>query len=348
MVNPENIVKHFQIPQRKYIFKTVSNGLINDTWFLLDQDLPVYVLQRINTDVFTNFESLSGNIEKILPLLNAPDYQKITLVHTHEGNAFYTSDDRNVWRIMTYVSGSKVFNTTDDPEIAFEAGRIIGKFHRLLQDFDTRTLGITLPRFHDVHFRHEQFKAALKNADTDKKELAKDAIGFVHEHIDTLLDITFDRLPVRVCHNDTKLNNILFSSENKALCLIDLDTLMPGSFLYDFGDAVRTLVNPAPEDETQLDKIQFNMELFEAFSQGLAQHKAIFSQGEIEQMPLGAPLMPFLHGIRALTDFLENNRYYKVQYETQNLDRCKSLFRFSQLAFDRMEDMRESIEKNLK
>jgi len=152
---------------------------------------------------------------------------------------------------------------------------------------------------------------------------------------------------VRVCHNDTKLNNILFSAKKKSLCLIDLDTLMPGTFLYDFGDAVRTIANTAPEDEIDLSRINFRTELFEAFMDGLSMNKEIFTKAEIEQMSLGAALMPFLHGIRALTDFLENNRYYKVSYEMQNLDRCMSLFTFSQLAIDHQQEMKKIVKEKL-
>jgi hypothetical protein len=198
----------------------------------------------------------------------------------------------------------------------------------------------TLPDFHNLNFRFRQFGEALKNAKPENIVRAKKAIDFVHENIDGLLGIGFSELPVRVCHNDTKLNNILFSNDHRALCLIDLDTIMPGTFLYDFGDAVRTLVNSAPEDEMNLDLINFDEEIFKSFIEGLALHKNILQEAEIEQFPSGVVLMPFLHGMRALTDFLENNRYYKVSYELQNLDRCFSLFRFAELALVKRDFMK--------
>ncbi|RUA12099.1 MAG: aminoglycoside phosphotransferase family protein [Flavobacteriia bacterium] len=343
----KNILKNFQVPDHDFSFETISNGLINDTYLVSDKEEPKYILQRINTKIFTRFHDLIHNIELILPVLDAPGYKKIELIKTREDKPYLKTDTSNVWRVMTFIKGSTVYNTTTDPEIAKEAGRIIGLFHKLLKDFDAGQVKETLIRFHDLNLRYDQFKEARKNADKEKLEQAEKAIAFVDKNIDLLLNITFDELPVRVCHNDTKLNNILFSSDKKSLCLIDLDTIMPGTFLYDFGDAVRTIANTAPEDEIDLSKINFRMELFEAFIEGLQLNKEIFSDEEKEQMSLGAALMPFLHGIRALTDFLENNRYYKVSYEMQNLDRCMSLFTFSQLAIDRQADMKKIIKEKL-
>ena len=155
-------------------------------------------------------------------------------------------------------------------------------------------------------------------------------------------------LPKRLCHNDTKLNNILFSkTTNKALCMIDLDTLMPGLFLYDFGDAIRTIVNPIPENSTDYDAITFDKELFTAFIDGLAPHISFLTKEEKETMALGAVYMPFIHGLRALTDFLNNNTYYKVSYENQNLDRCTNLFTFTNAAFENLDFMNALVIEKL-
>jgi serine/threonine protein kinase len=154
-------------------------------------------------------------------------------------------------------------------------------------------------------------------------------------------------LPIRVCHNDTKLNNILFSEEKKALCLIDLDTLMPGLLLYDFGDAVRTLANPAPEEETELSKIDFSIEMFAAFAEGMALNRSVFSSDEIKSLSLGPVYMPFLHGLRAYTDFLMGNPYYKVTYPDQNLDRARSLIHFARLAREHDTEMQKTLQEKM-
>lgn len=348
MENLIKLLKEFQIPEKKYSFEIISNGLINDTYLVKEDGNPTYIFQRINIKVFTNFEALIYNLDMILPLLKSDDYSEVVLCKTKDNRSFFQSEKSEVWRLMTFIKNSVVYNTTKNPKIAFEAGRIIAQFHKLTEKFDANQLQDTLPKFHDIHLRYDQFKIALKNADTDKIETAKKAISFVKKNISFLTDIDHSKLPSRVCHNDTKLNNILFSKEDKSLCLIDLDTIMKGVFIYDFGDAIRTIANSAPEDEKELDKINFSIELFGSFVEGLATENNLLQEEEKIMMPRGVVLMPFLHGIRALTDYLENNKYYKVAYETQNLDRGFSLFQFAQLALDNQEAMHNVISDKLK
>ena len=348
MENLIKILEEFQIPEKNYSFEIISNGLINDTYLVKEDNQPAYIFQRINIEIFTNYRSLINNLDLVLPLLKSKDYSEVVLCKTKEGESIFASDKGEIWRLMTFIKDSVVYNTSTNPKIAFEAGKIIGEFHKLLEDFDAEKLEDTLPGFHDIHLRYDQFKNALKNADPDKIETAKKGIDFVKDNISFLTEIDFSKLPLRVCHNDTKLNNILFSTEDKALCLIDLDTIMKGTFIYDFGDAIRTIVNSAPEDEKELSKINFDLDLFDSFIGGLAQEKNLFNEEEKNMMPRGAVLLPFLHGIRALTDYLENNRYYKVAYETQNLDRSFSLFQFAQLALDNQEAMHRIISDKLK
>ena len=348
MENLIKLLKEFQIPEKEYSFEVISNGFINDTYLVKENKEPTYIFQRININVFANYKALIRNLDLVLPLLKSETYSEVVLCKTKDRKSFFQSGKSEIWRLMTFIKDSVVYNTTKNPGIAFEAGRIIAQFHKLTEGFDTNELQDTLPGFHDISLRYDQFKNALKNADTDKIETSKNAITFVKDNISFLLNIDYSKLPLRVCHNDTKLNNILFSKEDKALCLIDLDTIMKGVFIYDFGDAIRTIANAAPEDEKELDKINFNLDLFEAFVKGLATEKDLFVEEEKKMMPRGVVLMPFLHGIRALTDYLENNRYYKVAYETQNLDRCFSLFQFAQLALDNQNTMSNIIQDKLK
>ncbi len=342
-----SILKQFQIPDVTYAFDVISNGFINDTYLVSSNGEPTYILQRINTNVFPNIDSLIHNLDLVLPLLKGEDYESITLARTHSGDSFIRTESDEVWRLMTFIKDSVVYNTSTNTNIAYEAGRIIGSFHKMLENFDAELLTDTLPKFHNISFRFEQFTEALSRAKAENITNAKKAIDFVRENISLLTSVNIDELPVRVCHNDTKLNNILFSKDDKALCLIDMDTLMKGTFLYDFGDAIRTIANTAAEDEQDLSKINFTRELFDAFIDGLAVNGDFLSQKEKDLLPIGAIWLPFIHGLRALTDYLENNRYYKVSYENQNLDRCFSLFTVAQLAMDNQEIMKESISKKL-
>ena len=341
------IVNQFKVAQNEYTFKPLTAGFINDTFLALNEGQPLYILQRVNDTVFENVESLMINIHRALKKLKAEDYIQIKLIPANSGKN-YAQLPSGYWRIMTYISDSTTHNTTTNTTIAFEAGRVIGKFHRLLANEKLDQYLNTIPKFHNLELRKMQFLAAEARASQEKKKIAKDPIAFALKMLGELEQMIQSDLPQRVCHNDTKLNNILFSKvTKKALCLIDLDTIMTGYFHYDIGDAVRTIVNTAPEDEKNFTKITFQKELFEAFIAGLSSNGSFLAQEEIKALPFGIILMPFLHGIRALTDYLNNNIYYKISYEDQNLDRCLSLFDFTQKALNEMAYMKKTTDQLL-
>lgn len=342
------ILSEFKVATKQYAFEPLTAGYINDTFLVFSEKTPVFVLQRVNHHVFENIEGLMTNIDRAFKHLKATDYTQIQLMPAASGKA-YLSLASGYWRVMTYIADSTTHNVTTDPVIAFEAGRIIGKFHTLLQHQPLMQYTDTIPKFHDLDLRKMQFLAALARASDDKKEIASSAISFSQEMLETLVGMHTKKLPQRVCHNDTKLNNILFSkATRKALCLIDLDTLMTGYFHFDFGDAIRTIVNTAPEDEQDHAKINFKKQLFESFVDGLASNGSFLTKEETQALAYGVILMPFLHGIRALTDYLNNNIYYKVTYENQNLDRCLSLFDFTNKAFKNLQYMERVIAKSIK
>jgi len=347
----KELLDNFSIAENDYTFQPLTDGYINDTFLVLHQSQPLYILQRVNHLVFENVVGLMNNVQNVLEHLKDIDYHEITLVKTRSGNQFIKDEKDKIgyWRLMTYIDDSTAYNTTESPDIAFEAGRIIGNFHLLLKDAKVDDYIDTIPRFHDLELRQNQFDEALKNADPEKKEIAIKDIEFAIETLSILKSMAIDNLPLRVCHNDTKLNNILFSKKSeKALCLIDLDTIMKGNFHFDFGDAIRTIVNTAPEDEQEHYKITFKKPLFEAFVNGVASNNSFLSSEEIKALPYGVILMPFLHGIRALTDYLNNNIYYKVAYENQNLDRCRSLFDFTKKALQNHDFMRDFTKRTLR
>ncbi|WP_051554789.1 phosphotransferase enzyme family protein [Maribacter antarcticus] len=335
----------FVVEKQQFRFQPLTAGLINETFLVCNEDQPMYVLQRINHAVFPDVSGLMKNVSGALKVLNERDYSEIRLLKTRDGS-YFIKVTSGYWRLMSFIVDSTTYNTTEKEETAFEAGRIIGNFHLLLEDQNLLEYTDTIRRFHDLSLREQQFKSALATADTFKLETAHAHIAFAKETLNTLKDIQLDGLKLRVCHNDTKLNNILFSKQTgKGLCLIDLDTIMKGYFFYDFGDAIRTVVNTAPEDEKQLSHICFKDYLFTSFVEGLASNPSFLSEEELESLPMGAVFMPFIHGLRALTDYLENNRYYKVTYQNQNLDRCISLFDFSKKALDKIPFMETELKR---
>lgn len=343
----QKILIEFNLNGNSLKWSPLTSGLINDTYLVTEDDGQQYILQKVNTLIFKNTEILMDNISYTLPFLNAVDYAQITFFQTKNGEHSLKKND-GLWRIMTYIPNSTTYNTTTNNTIAFEAGRIVGRFHSLLKDVDHSIVKDTLPKFHNLNHRKQEFNEALANADAQKKQIAEHAINKAHLFLTELEDLNIRDLTVRICHNDTKLNNILFSeTNNKALCLIDLDTIMKGYFFYDFGDAIRTVANNAPEDEQNHEVINFNESLFKAFLDGLAVNSSYLTVAEKDSLPLGAVFMPFIHGLRALNDYLNNNRYYKVTYENQNLDRCLSLFDFAEKALAKKDFMASCIKERL-
>ena len=327
-------LKHFVIEQRDYKIHSVGQGYINTTFRVHEGNRLVYILQRINHMVFPDVPALMENLRTILPLLAAEDYQSISFMPSKARLPYYKDEEGDFWRLLTYVPNSVAFDFTNEPDIAFEAGRILGVFHSCLENIPTSSFREVLPGFHDISLRREEYLLALKQANPERLQSASKEIDFAEKAF-SKLDVGFENLPVRICHNDTKLNNILFSKHTgKALCLIDLDTVMPGYIIYDFGDALRTLANPVPEDETNLKKISFDLEMVSAFLKGIKKSKLTLSDSEKQAIPQGIALMPYLHGLRALTDYLNNDVYYQISYADQNLDRCRNLFCFTRMVFE--------------
>lgn len=343
-----NLLGNFQIDRKTYQFQEINQGYINDTYLVLDQNIPLYILQRVNQNVFKDIGGIMQNIDNAFGLLLDREYMPIALFKTNAGLAYFNQENEGYWRLMTYINNSTAYNNAPNEEIALEAGKIVGKFHQLLANAVLDQYVDTIPQFHDLSLREKQFGDALITAEKERLEVARSAILFAEETLEKLKVINNSKLPLRVCHNDTKLNNILFSMDrNKALCLIDLDTIMKGYFYYDFGDAIRTIANRAEEDEQDHSKITFERPLFEAFIDGLGSNGPFLYKEELDTLAWGAVFMPFIHGLRALTDYLNGNIYYKVSYENQNLDRCQSLFYFSNKALQEIDYMDRTIRERL-
>ena len=337
------ILSQFQVSLQDVLIHPIHQGYINDTYLVKNNNKPAYVLQRINTKVFKNPDVLHQNFYKALTRLRSDDYQEISLVPTTTNNLYYIHH-ADCWRLQTYIDNSAAFNYTKDLKIAFEAGSVLGKFHNLLSNENPDDYQDIISNLNHLPSKIVEFDSALLNTSLRRKETANILIEFAQKNKHLFNSFYAADLPIRVCHNDTKLNNILFEkSSKKGLCFIDLDTIMKGYFHYDFGDVVRTVVSESNEDEKVLSKIKFNRKLFEKFVEGLEGHSSILTPKEIEFLPIACALMPFMHGIRALTDYLNSNIYYKVSYENQNLDRCQSLFEFTRLALLNEEFITQTI-----
>ncbi|MEQ9403544.1 MAG: aminoglycoside phosphotransferase family protein [Cyclobacteriaceae bacterium] len=323
-VNIEKVLESFSVSGIKSV-ATFDSGLINKSYHILTHSKEEYVLQKINSAVFGDAEKMMLNILLAHDQLkNEGDYFVPEILFTRTGKPLMKDEVGNDWRLMRFISGSTTYDSTSDPKIAMEAGRIIGRFHHGTLNCSLNQMHITLPDFHDMDFRTEWFLKGLGSASAQRLGEASGCIEQVERLLDEGIGEVNSELPLRVTHNDTKLNNVLFDeTSGKALCLIDLDTVMPGYLFHDFGDALRTLCNTTEEDDKNFESVSFNFELFESFLKGyISVMGKTLTPVEWEALPVSVTYMPFIMAVRFLTDYLFEDRYYQTEYPEHNLIRC--------------------------
>ena len=315
-----------------------GNGHINDTYCLIE---PRYILQRINTDIFKHPHELMENIENVTSFLREkikknggdPQRETLTVIKTVDGKNYYQYDENNVFRMYSFVENTKSIENSKTPEDLYEAGVGFGRFQRMLSDYPADTLHESIKDFHHTPKRVEALKLAIREDKAGRAASVEAEISFALEQAvwadQVVKGIEDGSIPLRVTHNDTKINNILFDQETgKAVCVIDLDTVMPGSMLYDFGDALRMGGSTGAEDETDLSKVWFDETAFEAFAKGyLSELKDDLTETELELLPFSVKLMTYECGIRFLTDYLNGDTYFKIHREHHNLERARNQFK---------------------
>ena len=334
-INLSEVIRNFDID---YSVKAYGNGHINGT-FLAQSN--VFVLQGINTDIFKNPYALMENIEKVTQFIRNkvvkrggdPNRATLTVIKTLDGKSCYRYDAQTYFRMYRFIPDTVTIETEKTNEALFQAGRGIGRFQAMLDDFPAACLHETIPDFHNTPKRIEALKKAIKADVAGRAESVKDEIAFALSRAgfaDTVVNGLRDKsIPLRVAHNDTKLNNILFDKNTlEAVCVIDLDTVMPGSALYDFGDALRMGASTAAEDETDLDKVWFDEEAFRCFARGYCMEFGDkLTESEKNLLSFAPKLMTYECGIRFLTDYLDGDTYFKIHRENQNLDRARNHFK---------------------
>ncbi len=333
-----------------------GNGHINDTYLVDSGD---YILQRINTAVFPNPEHLMTNIVNITEFLRKkiieqggdPDRETITVIKTIDGNNLYTSKNGQVYRVYKYIADSITIDECPSLNHLYNAAKGFGKFQCMLNDYQADSLFEVIPDFHNTPKRFEALKKAIVKDLAGRAKNVSEEIAFAlsqEDYIDTITKGLADgSIPLRVTHNDTKINNVLFDKDTEqAICVIDLDTVMPGSMLYDFGDALRVGAATAAEDEVDLSKVHFSKEAFKAFTKGYFEEMLPYlSDAEIEHLPLSAKLLTFECGIRFLTDYLNGDTYFKVHRENHNLDRARSQFCLVRDIASQEEDLKKIVKE---
>lgn len=320
-----------------------GSGHINDTFLVVCKQKEKekrYILQRMNHEVFKDPVGLMGNVDGVTRFLRKkivehggdPDRETLNLVPTVEGNVFYHDSNGNYWRAYLFIAGATCYNLVEKPEDFYQSGKAFGHFQRMLADYPAEELVETIPGFHDTPKRFETFKQAVAADVCGRAAMVQEEIQFVLDRAEDMgvaKDmLSAGKLPLRVTHNDTKLNNIMIDDvTGEALCIIDLDTIMPGLSIFDFGDSIRFGANTAEEDETDLNKVSLSLPLFEIYTKGFLEGcDGSLTEAEKRMLPMGAKLMTLECGIRFLTDYLQGDTYFKIHREHHNLDRTRTQF----------------------
>lgn len=331
----KNILERFPFEGDILSCARYGNGHINETYLVRTAQRD-YILQKINRRVFKDVPALMENIHLVTAHLAKKDSdprRTLTIVKTKDGELFHLDGAQEYWRVYDFVTDSICFESVSSPQDFYLSGRAFGQFQNQLADFNASRLSETIPRFHDTANRYEIFKKALSEDVMGRAKSVREEIDFALAREDKagiLCDLLKEgKLPLRVVHNDTKLNNILFDKDTREpLCVIDLDTVMPGLAANDYGDSIRFGASSGAEDERDLSKVHFSMDLFKVYTEGfLSSAGGNLTKKEIETLPLGALMMTLECGVRFLTDYLEGDHYFATHREGQNIDRCRTQFK---------------------
>lgn len=340
-----------------------GHGHINDTFCVHTQpendSCKCFIMQRLNSAIFPHPDQLMENTvsiteyltKKIIEAGGDPDRETLKVIPTKDGASYYTDSHGNAWRANLFIEDTYCYQISETPEL-FEASAVaFGNFQKMLDDYPAETLHEIIENFHNTEDRLAKLKAAIKADVKDRVSECSEEISFVlarEADCSVLVQAQKDGLlPLRVTHNDTKLNNVLIDKKTgKGICIIDLDTTMPGLALNDFGDSIRFGANHSAEDEKDLSKVNFDIELFEAYTRGfLKGADGILTDNELKYLPWGAKILTLECGIRFLTDYLAGDTYFRIHYPEQNLDRCRTQFKLVKDMEEQFEAMHDIVKK---
>jgi len=339
--------------------KPHGGGHINDSYHLVnaETDSPDYLLQRINHYVFRDVDLLMKNIARVTEHITTqmlaggvPDISRraLAIIPTTDGQSYFKDPDGNFWRVFNFIPDHVVFEMATDPALAYEGARMFGSFTSMLSELDPAHLGDTIPNFHNLKWRMSNLKKSIQEDPADRVKLVRDEISYVESSAGLMLTIhdlgEKGSIPHRVTHNDTKINNVLFDRDLKGLCVIDLDTVMPGYVHYDFGDGIRTFTNTGEEDDEDPGNVSMDLELYRSFAAGfLDSTRDILNRTEMDTLVYAGLLFPFMQGVRFLTDYIAGDVYYKTKHPEHNLVRTRAQLKLAQDGEAKMETCRGII-----
>ncbi len=351
----EEILKHFDLQGNILEIKPLGNGLINDTLLVRTDGPDDYVLQRINNAIFKDVELLQHNIDCATAhirrkLAGDPDIKRkvLTFLPCRETGKSYWTDGQAYWRVSIFIKDTFTYDLVD-AHYSHLAGKAFGHFEAMLADIPDK-LGETIPDFHNMELRARQLHEAVaadaagRLSEPEVKAILADLQPFEEEMCKAERMYREGILPKRICHCDTKVNNMLFDADGNILCVIDLDTLMPSFVFSDFGDFLRTAANTVAEDDPDVDQVAFRMDIFEAFASGYIESASAFlTPVERENLPYAACLFPYMQAVRFLTDYINGDTYYKIKYPEHNLVRTRNQVALFHAAYARKPEMEKFI-----
>ena len=352
----KGIVEKFNVEGTSASIRPLGNGLINDTYLVVTAgENDDYVLQRINNSIFQdvdllqhNVEAVTSHIRKKLIEAGEDDISRKVLhfVETGEGKTYYMDGAGRYWRVSVFIPRAKTFEAVT-PEYSYYAGKAFGNFEAMLVDLP-ETLGETIPDFHNMELRMRQLREAVAQDAKGRLSEVRDIVDELESHAHEMCKAERmgreGKLPKRVCHCDTKVNNMMFDEEGRVLCVIDLDTVMPSFVFSDYGDFLRTGANFVAEDDPEIGKVGFREDIFESFTKGyLESAKSFLTPVETENLPYAVALFPYMQCVRFLTDYINGDTYYKIKYPEHNLVRTRNQLALFRCVYAKQEEMARFI-----
>lgn len=339
----QNIAEQFQLEDKVITVRPLGEGFINDTYIIQTPEGSCnYILQRKNKNIFTNVPAMMDNIvrvtnhlkNKILAREGNPRRESLTVTPTKKGELYYKDNEGEYWAVCEFIDDTIAYQNATTPELAYQGGRGIGLFQAMLSDF-RESLTDILPGFHNIRYRFEQWDKVLAADPAGRKAEVATEIEWIESRREEMLafwnKVETGEIPTRVTHNDTKINNILFDQKGEVLCVIDLDTCLSSTCLNDYGDAMRSYTNTGAEDDTNLDNVSMDINIFRGYTQGyLSATHSFLTPAEIDNLAFSAKYITYEQVLRFLMDYIDGDKYYKVKSADHNLVRTRAQYKLLQ------------------
>jgi Ser/Thr protein kinase RdoA (MazF antagonist) len=354
----KKIAGQFQIEGKIKEVVPLGEGFINDTFIIhTEKSSPKYILQRKNKRVFSPIPAMMENIKKVCDHIKAkvekaggdPLREAMTIIPANDGKLYFLDEEDEYWAVSLFIEDTVAYEAAETPELAYAGGKGIGKFQSLVSDLKEPLTDI-LPGFHNIRIRYEQWDAVLKKNPVGRKEKVTEEIEWIESRRNEMMDfwklVENGTIPTRVSHNDTKINNILFDKNGEVLCVIDLDTVLNSTVLNDFGDAIRYYTNTGKEDDTNLENVSMNMEIFTAFAKGYLEEAGSFlTEKETEYLAFSAKYITYEQVLRFLMDYIDGDNYYKIKSEDHNLVRTRAQYKLLTSIEEQYDTMKKVVKE---